>query len=48
MVIKEGSVAERRNERRMEMIEPLYDRSNRACQDKKQQHFQRIDTWLKK
>jgi len=48
MVIKEGSVAKQRSERRMGMMEPLYDRSNKACQDKKQQHFQRIDTWLKK
>lgn len=48
MVIESGSVTKRRNERRMDMMEPLYSRSNKACQDKKQQHLQRIDVWLKK
>lgn len=48
MTIKSGSIAKRRNERHMDMMEPLYNRSNKACRDKKQQHLQRIDTWLKK
>ena len=47
MPIKEGKIAKRREERHMEMMEPLYDRANKVCQDKTQMHFQRIEKWLK-
>ena len=47
MPIKEGKIAKRREERHMEMMEPLYDRANKACLDESQMHFQRIGEWLK-
>ena len=47
MPIKVGGIAKRREERHMEMMEPLYDRANKACLDGNQMHFQRIGEWLK-
>ncbi len=47
MPIKEGIIRKRREDRHMDMMEPLYDRANKVCKDKLQMHFQRIEEWLK-
>ena len=47
MPIRTGAISKRREERHMEMMEPLYDRANKACLDKNQKHLQRIEEWLK-
>lgn len=47
MPIKEGTISKRREERHMDMMEPLYSRANKACSDKSQTHLQRIEEWLK-
>ncbi len=47
MPVKEGHIRKRREERHMEMMDPLYERANKVCKDKSQMHFQRIEEWLK-
>lgn len=47
MPVKEGTIGKKRQERHMDMMEPLYDRANKVCLDKNQMHLQRIEEWLK-
>lgn len=47
MVIKEGCVAQYREQKYMDAIRPLYDRSLKMSRIKSQKNFREIQKWLK-